>query len=330
MAVKQVLVEQEKPTGVAVPRTELPLPEVLNRLGAADRVLLERLIKAPQDFVDHPSFARFDVEGFLFGAPVRIQASGKLRLPVADPAPRDASPGESTTLMWNTDLECKLFLRLNYARMRVKRILEAHAGRRLTAHATTQLLAWYHFALELRGEIVRLSVPLVVALAKNVRLASLDFDELVSEGNMALLRSVDKFDCSNRFRFSTYLIRAILNSFGQYAIRSSRYRGRFLTGYERVQEWNPSLGQRNEEIEQNCLEELNEIVRRNLAPLTGEERTVIVQRFALAAAKSAEAAPKTLKRVGSLIGLSSEQVRLIQNKALRKLRRILEDRLLAA
>ena len=35
---------------------------------------------------------------------------------------------------------------------------------------------------------------LVLAMAKRFRMGDMDFGDLISEGNMALLRSIDKFD----------------------------------------------------------------------------------------------------------------------------------------
>ena len=79
------------------------------------------------------------------------------------------------------------------------------------------------------------------------------------------------------------------------------------------------------------IDELKEIILRNLAGLSDVERTVISERFALGKIASPDAAlPKTLEQVGTIIGVTKERVRQIQNNALKKIRVALEDRFLAA
>jgi len=163
------------------------------------------------------------------------------------------------------------------------------------------------------------------------RLAGVDFGELVSEGNMALLRSVEKFDCTRGFKFSTYACRAILKSFARVAIRTSRYRGRFPAEFDPTLEKSDLAERKRGDAEQDCVSELRDILENNTAQLSDVERTVIRERFALDAAPSDKPiAPKTLEQVGALIGVTKERVRQIQNKALRKIRSALEESILAA
>jgi len=224
-----------------------------------------------------------------------------------------------------------LFLRFNYARKRVVEILQANAGKRLTAKATRQLVGWGHRVLAARSSIVRLNMPLVLAMAKRTRLSNVDFNELISEGNMALLRSVDKFDCSRGFKFSTYSCRAILKSFSRVAMRTSRYRGKFPTEYDPAMERSDFVDTQRESMAIDCVDELKEIFLRNLAGLTDVERTVITERFAIGRVDmSSPQLSKTLEQVGVIIGVTKERVRQIQNNALKKMRLALEDRFLAA
>ena len=59
------------------------------------------------------------------------------------------------------------------------------------------------------------------------------------------------------------------------------------------------------------------------------EQVVIRERFALDGT-GGSTKPKTLEQVGQLIGVTKERVRQIQNKALKKIRVILEEQYLAA
>lgn len=148
---------------------------------------------------------------------------------------------------------------------------------------------------------------------------------------MALLRSVEKFDCSRGFKFSTYSCRAILKSFSRVAMRASRYRGTFPAAFDPAMERSDFIERQREGLAGDCVDELKEIFLRNLAGLSEVERTVISQRFALAVVTpEGPASPKTLEQVGTMIGVTKERVRQIQNNALKKMRVALESRFLAA
>jgi RNA polymerase sigma factor (sigma-70 family) len=185
--------------------------------------------------------------------------------------------------------------------------------------------------LSTRSVIVRLNMPLVLAMAKRTRLTNIDFNEMISEGNMALLRSVEKFDCSRGYKFSTYSCRAILKAFSRVAMRASRYRGQFPTAFDPGMERSDYLERCREGIADDCVDELKEILLKNTAELSSVERTVIRERFALGITDTGQpATPKTLEQVGCIIGVTKERVRQIQNNALKKIRGALEDQFLAA
>ena len=168
-------------------------------------------------------------------------------------------------------------------------------------------------------------------MAKRTRLGAVDFAELISEGNMALLRSVDKFDCGRGFKFSTYACRAILKSFSRVAMRAGRYRGRFPTEFDPTLEKSHYQEEQRDLHEAECVDELRGIMENNSALLNDVEVKVIHARFNLGHIEGLEGeGPKTLEQVGMLIGVTKERVRQIQNKALAKLRAKLQDDFLAA
>ncbi len=308
-----------------------PSDRVIHALSAEDQVLLTKLLTEPADFVAHPDFGKAACERKLFGGPAKLVAPTATRFEtIPDPITCAVSTGERRPAL-PVEQERHLFLRFNYARMRVSQLLADAAGKRLTAAATRRLLAWGHRVLASRSVIVRLNMPLVLAMAKRTRLTNIDFNEMVSEGNMALLRSVEKFDCSRGFKFSTYSCRAILKAFSRVAMRVSRYRGQFPTEFDPAMERSDHIDQQRQGVEDDCVDELKSILLRNLAGLSEVETTVIRERFALGhAADGLESSPKTLEQVGHIIGVTKERVRQIQNNALKKIRVTLEDRYLAA
>jgi RNA polymerase primary sigma factor len=79
---------------------------------------------------------------------------------------------------------------------------------------------------------------------------------------------------------------------------------------------------RRDAVEEDCIDELKAIVDRNLAELSQVEETVIRRRFNW---KQEDESPLTLEEVGQIIGVTKERVRQIQNKALAKIRTVMED-----
>ena len=154
-----------------------------------------------------------------------------------------------------------------------------------------------------------------LAMAKRTRLVSIDFNDLVSEGNLALLRSIEKYDCARGFKFSTYACRAILKSFSRVAMRMSRYRGRFPTELDPSMEKSTFVETKRGLVEQDCVDELKEILIKNLAKLSDVESTVIKERFAIGqAVDNGSRKAKTLEQVGTIIGVTKERVRQIQTQ----------------
>jgi RNA polymerase primary sigma factor len=294
-------------------------------LAPADFSLLSMTLTEPVEYIDHELFARPNVETTLFGGPAAF-APGGLRFreqPVGD---LDLEAITEETSLSSAE-EIFLFQRYNYARLRLVRLLES-----LTPEAgdetVREVLAWAHRAMDARGQLARANLPLVLAMAKRTRLNGLDFNELISEGNFALLRSVDKFDCSRGFKFSTYACRAILKSFSRVAMRTSRYRGQFPTEFDPLLEKSDFVDRKRDDLEGQCVAEIRDILTNNRADLNDVEQTVIRERFALDA-PTLPARPKTLEQVGEMIGVTKERVRQIQNKALQKIRVILENSLAA-
>jgi RNA polymerase sigma factor (sigma-70 family) len=310
-----------------------PSPAVLEALSADDARLLRRRLAETAECVYNARFEEADIEQTLL-APLSEpanRAAGEI-----DPSNDDSGVdllSSGRAVSFTTEQEQHLFLRLNYCRYRQMQVVERFAGKRLSADGVAEFLRWERLSARTREDIVRVNMPLVLAMAKRTRICTVDFSDLISEGNLALLRAVDKFDCSRGFKFSTYACRAILKSFSRVATRTSRYRGHFPTEFDPALEKSDHVEVRRLNVEDDCVHELKHILGDNLARLTEVEAQVIHARFALDAAcqdvNGNGRRPKTLEQVGEMIGVTKERVRQIQNKALGKIRAALEDGILA-
>lgn len=215
-----------------------------------------------------------------------------------------------------------MFLRFNYCKKRLSALQKEIRASGLTPANARQFLDWHRKFEHFREYLVRTNLALVLAMAKRTRLGDVDFAEVVSEGNMALLRAVDKFSIDRGFKFSTYACRAILKAFSRTAMKASKHRTRFPLEFEPEMEQSDWADRRRDQIEDDCIDELKAIVDRNLADLSSVEQTVIRRRFNW---QQNEESPLTLEEVGKIIGVTKERVRQIQNKALAKIRMVMED-----
>jgi RNA polymerase sigma factor (sigma-70 family) len=296
-----------RPRGLPVPR--------------ATRQKVEALLEESYAFMDSPIFRRKNIEKELFD----FETEPQLPLvswyqPTRDEAV-DETMSAAPQLMKGPE-ERLMFLRFNYCKLRLCKLQRLIKKNGLTRKRADEFLFWHRRFEHFREYLVRTNLALVLAMAKRTRLGDVDFAEIVSEGNMALIRAVDKFNVDRGFKFSTYACRAILKAFSRTALKSSRHRTRFPVEFEPEMEKSDWTDRRRDAVEEDCIDELKAIVDRNLAELSEVEETVIRRRFNW---KQEEESPLTLEEVGQIIGVTKERVRQIQNKALAKIRTVMEE-----
>ncbi len=279
----------------------------------------EQILAKSYDYMDSPLFHRRNIEKELFSDP-------DPELPTISwyqPTREDSIEGVTQVpQLMDAKEERLMFLRFNYSKMKLTLLQKQIKRNGLTKETAEQVVEWDRRFEHFREYLVRTNLALVLAMAKRTRLGDVDFSEIVSEGNMALMRAVDKFSVDRGFKFSTYACRAILKAFSRTAMKNSRYRQRFPVEFEPDLEKSDWADKRRDQVEEDCLDELRTIVDRNLADLSSVEQTVIRRRFNW---EQQDDAPLTLEEVGQIIGVTKERVRQIQNKALAKIRQVMEE-----
>jgi len=175
-------------------------------------------------------------------------------------------------------------------------------------------------ANEVKNFLIRSNLRLVVSIAKKHMKPNANFFEMVSDGNISLIRAIEKFDFTRGFKFSTYASWAIMKNFARSIPAEYTQLDRFRTGSEEVfdQASDPRSERLNEEfVNKRQHEALMEI----LSQLEPRERDIIVSRYGL----KEGAPPQTLEQVGQKLGVTKERIRQLESRALQKLRKIAED-----
>ena len=286
------------------------------------RARVEPLLLENYAFMDSPVFRRRAIERELF-----TFDEGEPALPLTawyQPTRDEALEvgfGGAPQLMKGPE-ERLMFLRFNYSKKRLSQLQRKIRLEGLTRDLAEEFLEWHRRFEHFREYLVRTNLALVLAMAKRTRLGDVDFAEIVSEGNMALIRAVDKFNVERGFKFSTYACRAILKAFSRTSMKHSKHRLRFPVEFEPDLEKSDWSDRKRDMVEEDCVDELKQIVDRNLAELSDVEQTVIRRRFNW---QQQEENPLTLEEVGKIIGVTKERVRQIQNKALLKIRNVMEE-----
>ena len=128
--------------------------------------------------------------------------------------------------------------------------------------------------------LINANMRLVVNIAKRHSGQADNFFELLSDGNMSLIRAVEKFDFGRGFKFSTYASWAIMKNFARSIPEEKHRRERFVTGHEEVFDAAPD--NRSDEHEMLATQErATHSVNRLLEYLEPREREIIRMRAGL-------------------------------------------------
>ena len=128
----------------------------------------------------------------------------------------------------------------------------------------------------MKNQIVRANLRLVVSVARKHLLAGLSLMELVSEGNITLMRAVEGFDFHRGHRFSTYATLALMKGF-------ARTVPQLLAGRKATGAGEELLAQVPDRRPSTSTDRLfdREEVRQLLGRLTDRERSVVLAHYGL-------------------------------------------------
>jgi RNA polymerase primary sigma factor len=295
------------------PRTRIY--RIINEMRAA------RIMGLPLEHIGNEQFARLrsqKKEAKILGPlPESDLRTKKPRLPSGLP-PYLASLYEVPLL--TREQEMHLFRKMNYLKYKTSAQRAQLDLNQPKSRLMDRIEKRYDESVTTKNQIIRANLRLVVSIAKRYVGPTGDFFELVSDGNMSLIRAVEKFDFSRGNKFSTYASWAIMKNFSRTIPAALRHRDRFCTSYPEM--LSTAEGVRADHYERESAQIQREShVQGILKRLDERELQIVTSRFGLTRGQE----PLTLKQVGAAMGVTKERVRQIQCRAMSKLRNAAEE-----
>ena len=217
--------------------------------------------------------------------------------------------------------EQDLFRRYNYLKFKARRLLDALEPATASAGDVAAYDQLIGHAEGIKQRIIQANLRLVVSIAKRHVGWSNNFYEVISDGNVSLMRAVEKFDYALGNKFSTYGTWAIMKNFAR-SIPEAHYHGkRFVTGQDELLDAEADRSGQTTHASDRI--RVRELIAAALAQLPQRDREIVAGHFDLAG----NGTPSTLEQLGKRFGITKERVRQIEQKALAQLRAVLSPSL---
>jgi RNA polymerase primary sigma factor len=290
-------------------------PRTRQRAEIAERV--GRVLTTELGFIYDPSFDAPDANEVILTSPPdmngRSERGGGATESIRKTDAYVASLYEVPLL--TKDEEVHLFRKMNYLKFRAHRLRQKLDPCKARGRQVEEIERLWDQALKTREYIVRANLRLVFSIVKRYAgVAGKTFDELVSEGNLVLIRAVDRFDFARGTKFSTYATWAVVRSLFAAVNKEQKHRNRFSTGLDLLV--SDITDVREPKAAVDTLPDLQVLVGQFVDTLDEREARIITARFGLRKGSD----PQTFTRIGQQLGVSKERVRQLVLRAMNKMR----------
>lgn len=261
----------------------------------------------------------------LFDAPNADEVILACPEPEADDVPTPRAPKDTPgylkslylTPLLTREQEQDLFRRYNYMKYKTSRMLDSLEPEEVSVDAFNMLQAAFELIDDFKQRITQANLRLVVSIAKKHVGWSANFFEVVSDGNLSLMRAVEKFDFARGVKFSTYASWAIMKNFAR-SIPEEHYRtSRYVTGQDEILEAAPDESTQPTSASER--DHMRVAIAEGMQSLTDREREIVSSHFGL----GGDGGTLTLDQLGQRFGVTKERIRQIEKRALTRLREVL-------
>ena len=304
----------------------VPVPALARRYhrtrGSIYRIVNEmrarQLLNRPISFMFNAQFSLPNADELVLKPDRERREARKKRAPARPPA--DLPPYLRALYdvpLLDPQQEHDLFRKYNYLKYKADKLRKKLDVNHIRTRDLKEIEKLLVQANVTKNSVIRANLRLVVSIAKRHVGGPQNLFELISDGNVSLMRAVEKFDYSRGNRFSTYASWAIMRNFARSVPKERFHLDRFATGYDEILDIAASL--HIYDPNEVNIPELRECIDVVLAQLSPTERSILIDHYGLEEGRGS----RTLEQLGKRFGISKERVRQIEIRALKKLREIL-------
>tara|TARA_R110002072_G_scaffold303069_2_gene492743 strand:- start:91971 stop:93617 length:1647 start_codon:yes stop_codon:yes gene_type:complete len=294
-------------------RTRSSIYRIANEYRA--KILLEQ----PIEFVPSDEFLSEDASDRIVELPIELDLPERSAIDSKSELPGYFSDLYALPLLAREE-ERELFRRMNFLKFKAKQLRDTLLKSCERVRDMNEIERLLEKSIAIKNVLIRSNLRLVVSVAGKHRRQTAGFFEMISDGNMTLIRAIEKFDYSRGTKFSTYATWALMRSFARSIPKEGTQLERFRTGSESVLT-DKKDGRRAASVDEKLAANQYDTLGSILGQLNEREQEAISLRFSL----HGTSGPMTLEQIGDRLGVSKERTRQIINTGLEKLRKIADD-----
>ncbi len=283
---------------------------------AVDAVFFERLVQ-PVEYIWSEQFEQPELADAILSD--CCLANRRPSTPVPPNTPPYLAALYSIPLL-QADEEFHIFRQMNFWKHRAELLRRQMVASGVTTPRRRRFEDHLAAAASLRNRITEANLRLVVSIAKTLVDDANRLDDLISDGNVPLLRAVEIFDFTRGLRFSTYATWAIRNCLFRSTPRNRRVAQRFQTGVDGAF-FGLAAGDSGDSHSASDEAAATHQMARLLRNLPERDRQVVEARFGL----GTRAAGAKFREIAEELHLSTERVRQLLGRALNRLRESIAD-----
>lgn len=218
------------------------------------------------------------------------------------------------------DEEAKLFRQYNYLKFSAARLQKQMRDDKPSGGKVNLFEKCLQHVEVIKNTIIEANLPLVAGIASRHTSPAAPLQDLISEGNLSMMRAIEGFNYTKGFRFSTYASWIIAKDFARKL--PARGRRRDVGGAETLENVQRDL-RVAEGVDFGAIERArHSLVQVIKDELDEREQYVILNHYGLLGSSIIKKT-KTLQQIGDNLKLTGERIRQVELSALQKLKQSL-------